>query len=257
MNNTQTKNQPEYTKPRWLRDLLRFTPLKSQFVLSGNVRDLQACEVAPGIITAQPLTNALCDGLREAGYAQLVIWNPLVGFTVNEGRIGDQESADAILSNLGFTPVGSAAPGGIDILTTTLERVVNLPGPPSALVIDFASRLTMRTESLSAAEHNLFTRALVLGHTAQTRPVGEHRRPFFNTIVWIMDKEGDLPDWILIGNPRVRHIPVSRPDSAARRALSRALLRGVPGSQQAAPGILTEAERAFVDGSEGLFLSDM
>jgi len=257
MNNTQAKNQPEYTKPRWLRDLLRFTPLKSQFVLSGNVRDLQACEVAPGIITAQPLTNALCDGLREAGYAQLVIWNPLVGFTVNEGRLGGQESADAILSNLGLTPVGATAPGGIDILTATLERVVNLSGPPIALIIDFASRLAVRTESLSAPEHNLFTRALVLGHSAQTRPVGEHRRPFFNTIVWIVDKEGDLPDWILIDNPRVRHIPVSRPDNAARRALSRALLRGVPGSQQAAPEIMTEAERAFVDGSEGLFLSDM
>jgi hypothetical protein len=39
-------------KPRWLRDLLRFLPLKSQFVLSGNVRDLQASEVAPGIVTA-------------------------------------------------------------------------------------------------------------------------------------------------------------------------------------------------------------
>jgi hypothetical protein len=31
-----------FESPRWLRDLLRFLPLKSQFVLSGNIRDLQA-----------------------------------------------------------------------------------------------------------------------------------------------------------------------------------------------------------------------
>ena len=36
-----------FEKPRWLRDLVRFLPLKSQFVLTGNVRDLQITEVAP------------------------------------------------------------------------------------------------------------------------------------------------------------------------------------------------------------------
>jgi len=39
-----------HERPRWLRDLLRFVPLKSQFVLSGNVRDLQLCELAPGTV---------------------------------------------------------------------------------------------------------------------------------------------------------------------------------------------------------------
>ncbi|WP_172398601.1 hypothetical protein [Gilliamella apicola] len=43
----------QFNKPRWMRDLVRFLPLKSQFVLSGNIRDLQACEVAPQVITPQ------------------------------------------------------------------------------------------------------------------------------------------------------------------------------------------------------------
>ncbi|MES2069871.1 MAG: AAA family ATPase [Pseudomonadota bacterium] len=257
MNNNQNDSQLEFIKARWLRDLLRFLPLKSQFVLSGNVRDLQACEVAPGVVTAQPLTSTLCDSLREAGYEQLVVWNPLAGFTVNASRAGPKDSSDAILGNLGLKPVDGAASGGIDVLSMVLERLVGFPSPPMALIIDFASRLTVRTESLSAVEHSLFTRALVLGHTAQARPHGEHRRAYFNTIIWIVDKEGDVPDWILIDNPRIRHIPVSKPDSAARRALLPALLRGVPDSQKASPEVWAEAERAFVDGSEGLFLSDM
>lgn len=246
-----------YVKPRWLRDLLRFLPLKSQFVLSGNVRDLQACEVAPGVVTAQPLVSALADNLREVGYAQLVVWNPVSGFAVPEGRVPPVERGDETLQRLGLTPVGDAAPGGIDALAACLERLTALTGPPIALVVDFASRLAVRTESLSAAEHNLFTRALVLAHAVSARPAGEQRRPFFNTVIWVVDKEGDLPDWLLIGNPRIRHIPVSKPDSAARRALSGALLRGVPGSQGAPSTTLEEAESAFVDGSEGLLLADM
>jgi len=257
MDNHQIKPPQEFVKARWLRDLLRFVPLKSQFVLSGNVRDLQASEVAPGVVTAQSLTSTLCDGLREAGYAQFVVWNPLHGFTVNANRSSPEAGTDALLAELGLTPVDGAAPGGIDVLGNVLERLVGLSGPPTAMIVDFASRLTVRTESLSAAEHALFTRALVLGHTAQARPHGEQRRPFFNTIIWVVDKEGDVPDWILIDNPRIRHIPVSRPDSATRRALSRALLRGVPGSRQASPEAVEAAERAFVDGSEGLFVADM
>ncbi|OXI79062.1 ATPase [Burkholderia sp. AU31652] len=248
---------PAYVKPRWLRDLLRFLPLKSQFVLSGNVRDLQACEVAPDVVTAQSLVNTLGDNLREAGYAQLVVWNPVSGFTVPDSRVSHTEPPDETLRRLGLTPVDGTAPGGIDVLTACIERLVALPGPPVALVVDFASRLAIRAETLNPAEHTLFTRALVLAHMAAPRPAGELRRPFFNTVIWIVDKEGDLPDWLLIDNPRIRHIPVSKPDSAARRALAGALLRGVPGAQAATPDHLAEAASAFVDGSEGLLLADM
>ncbi len=38
---------------RWLKDLNRFLPLKSQFVLSGNTRDLTAYEIEPGLVVAQ------------------------------------------------------------------------------------------------------------------------------------------------------------------------------------------------------------
>lgn len=58
----------DYERPRWLRDLLRFLPLKAQFVLSGNVRDLQLSEIAPGTVAAQPLTAVLGAELLRAGY---------------------------------------------------------------------------------------------------------------------------------------------------------------------------------------------
>ena len=48
-----------YERPRWLRDVLRFLPLKPQFVLSGNVRDLQLCELKVGSIATLPLFEVL------------------------------------------------------------------------------------------------------------------------------------------------------------------------------------------------------
>jgi energy-coupling factor transporter ATP-binding protein EcfA2 len=246
----------DFVKPRWLRDLCRFLPLKSQFVLSGNVKDLQTQEVAPGRVMTAPLLSVLTAELGAAGFARVVVYDPVGGFRVEAPPGGDVD-ADSVLRGYGLTPSTGVAPAGIDLLASTISRIVPGDGPPTALVVDFASRLVGRSDALSPAEQQLFTRALVLSQTAQARPVGIDRAPLYNTVLWTVDKEGDLPDWLVINNPRLRHIPVSRPDSAARRVVARSLLRILPGSREVAPEVLRAAEDDLVDGTEGLLLLDL
>ncbi|MCP3367755.1 AAA family ATPase [Bradyrhizobium cajani] len=238
-------------RARWLRDLMRFLPLRSQFVLSGNTRDLQIHEVGPGEVTAAPLSRVLPDILKAAGYGRIAWFDLLNGFR-------DIEPADgSYLTQLGLVPTAGTAAGGIDLLSTTLERHVMAEGQPSALIVDFASRLIARNEALSPAEHQLFARALILSHAARPRPAGDKRLPFFNTVVWIVDKEGDLPDWFLIGNPKIRHVPIGRPDHLSRRSMIRSLVRSLPGAQNADQSELEKCTQGFVDETEGLLLLDV
>lgn len=246
-----------FESPRWLRDLLRFLPLKSQFVLSGNIRDLQASEVTPGTVTAQSFNQTLSNALLDAGYAQVIAWDPVSGFRVVDKPGCAPEAGKTLLQELGLTPVNGVAPAGIDLLGATLPRLVGRAGEPIALIIDFASRLVVRNDSLSAAEHQLFTQALVQSHQARSRPATELRKPFFNTLLWLVEKEGDLPDWLLVDNPRLRHIPVSKPDQLSRRALAPALLKGLSGSQGASEVVMHQAVEAFVQNTEGLLLLDL
>lgn len=246
-----------FESPRWMRDLVRFLPLKSQFVLSGNIRDLQASEVAPGTVTALSFNQTLCDTLLAAGYAHVLTWDPVTGMRAIGKPDSDPAAGQTLLKELGLTPVDGAAPAGPDLLAATVQRLVNRAGPPIALVIDFASRLVVRNDSLSAAEHQLFTQALVHSHQARNRPLPELRKPFFNTLLWLVEKEGDLPDWLLVDNPRLRHIPVSRPDQLTRRALAPALLKSLAGSQEASEDSTREAVDAFVQNTEGLLLLDL
>jgi ATP-dependent Clp protease ATP-binding subunit ClpA len=245
-----------FQKPRWLRDLLRFLPLKSQFVLSGNIRDLQACELAPGTVAPQSFNQTLCDALLDSGYAQVLAWDPVSGFTVL-GRPGSGfDAGEKLLTELGLSPRNGMAAAGIDLLAATLDRLVNRTSDPVALIVDFASRLLVRSDALSAVEHQLFTRALVLSHQTRSRPAGEPRKPFFNTVLWVAEKEGDLPDWLLVNNPRLRHISVALPDQPARRALASGLLRGIGGARMDAAN-LQQTVDAFVEHTEGLLLMDM
>jgi hypothetical protein len=245
-----------YIKPRWLRDLLRFLPLKSQFVLSGNVKDLQTQEVTPGVVAATPLLSMLAAELTAAGFSHVLLYDPVTGFRVS-GTDGIDSEADGVLQHFGLTPANGAAPAGPDLLAASLERVVTSEGSPTAVIVDFASRLLSRADHLSPAEQQLFTRALVLSQTSRPRPVGPDRTPMFNSVLWVVDKEGDLPDWLVVDNPRLRHIPISKPDRSARRAVASSLLRSLPGGREADSGVLKQAEDDLVDETEGLLLMDL
>ncbi len=146
-----------FQTPRWMRDLVRFLPLKSQFVLSGNIRDLQACEVVPGTVTAQSFNQTLCNALLDTGYGHVLAWDPVAGFRVLGKPGSDPAPGQALLQELGLTPVNGAASAGIDLLAATMQRLLARTDTPVALIIDFASRLAVRSDSLNAAEHQLFT----------------------------------------------------------------------------------------------------
>ncbi len=245
-----------HPRPRWLRDLERFLPLKSQFVLTGNVRDLQARSLG-GVVTTASLASVIAASLADAGYGEVLAYDPISGFRLLDRPDGTQGNFEKVFASLGLTGTNYVAPAGLDLFGSALERLVQLDGPPIALIADFASRLVVRHDALSPAEHQLFTRALILSQTASARPVGPDRAPRFNSVIWILDKEGDLPDWLIIDNPRLRHIPVSPPDRTVRRALAPHLVRTLPGAKTAAADTLMAAEDVLVDDTEGLLLMDL
>ena len=245
-------------RPRWLRDLARFLHLKPQFVLSGNVRDYQIAQAAGGHAVAMPLIDVIAAELYSGGYAGVVIYDPGNGFQVLPSGDHDPNIVASILTRFGLTPGnGGAAPAGLDLFAEVLQRLATATDEPHALIVDFASRLLSRADHLTPAEHAAFTRALIVSHQASARPVGDPPKRFWNTVIWIAEKEGDLPDWFLVGNPRIRHIPVAKPDSRTRRLLAPSLLRPLAGFRGAPEETTRSALDAFVDQTEGLLLLDM
>jgi ATP-dependent Clp protease ATP-binding subunit ClpA len=228
--------------------------LKSQFVLTGNVRDLQAYEAAPQTLTPLGLVETLTETLYDEGFESVLRWNSVQGLQVLPPM--KAEKPTNLLKQLGVTEE-QASRLGLEALPPLLERFVGLPDEPAALVLDFASRLAVQNASMSVPEHDFFTRALVLSYQAKSRPHGPARKPFFNTVIWIAEKEGDLPDWLTIGNPRMRVIPIAKPDAAIRGMLSASMLRSLPDCREATPEVLEKAADVFVDSTDGLLLADM
>ena len=246
-----------FEKPRWAKDFLRFLPLKSQFVLSGNVRDRYPRASPSGDPMILPLVSYLGAELVEAGIGRVIGFDPARGFGV-PAIIGRDATGDqSYFSQFGITfDAGGRAPASIEKFFEIATTLASSAPEPTALIADFAARLIVRPEHMIELEHRGFTRALVTAHAVEPRPHPVTRRPYFNPIVWIAEKEGDLPDWFVIGNPRLRHIPIPKPDHIVRRSVVHGLMRSLPAGD-ATPDALAKAEDAFVDASEGLLVIDL
>src|SRR5262245_30432821 len=249
---------PEPEKPRWIRDLLRFLPLKSQFVLSGNVRDQFPLTLPSGGVQVLPLVPYLCGELRQAGFQHFLSYDVAQGFSAPVVLGLDPVKEREYFQRFGITfqPNGRA-PASLERLFEILEQLVRATDEPVALIADFASRLLLRPDLPTECEQRAFTRALVLAHTIQPRPVGPTGRPFFNPVFWIIEKEGDLPDWFVVANPRLRHIPVPQPDHLVRRAVAEILERSLDGGLEMGAEDFQRHTHAFIEATEGLLISDL
>jgi hypothetical protein len=244
-------------KPRWIRDLLRFLPLKSQFVLSGNVRDQYPFQLSPGApVQVLPLVPYVSSELREAGVKHFLGYDPAQGFSLPVVMGSDRACELEFFQQLGLPidETGRAATSP-ERFFEFLEQILLWTGEPVAVFADFASRLLLRPDHPTESEHRSFTRALVLAHSVQPRPVDG--RPFYNTLLWITEKEGDLPDWFVIGNPRVRQVPVPKPDHLVRSAVAESLARSLRDVSKLDDTARTRHIRAFVETTEDLLVVDM
>jgi hypothetical protein len=176
-----------------------------------------------------PLVSYLGAELVEAGIGRVMGFDPARGFCV-PAIIGRDASGDqSYFSQYGITfDVGGRAPASIEKFFEIATTLASSAPEPTALIADFAARLIVRPEHMIEIEHRGFTRALVIAHAVEPRPHPVTRRPYFNPIVWIAEKEGDLPDWFVIGNPRLRHIPIPKPDHIMRRSVVHGLMRSLP-----------------------------
>jgi Cdc48 subfamily AAA family protein len=253
--------------PGWLKELHQFLPVKSQFVLSGNVRDQYAIP-APGderfpvlerTYELFTLKDAIMEILWEAGYRYFVSADPIHGLTVLAPPAAPSEqyeqSARRFFEKRGeafklafkqASPRFSAA-ASFDRAVEFAEALANDPSEKCAIFFEY---LMGQTEQGQTKESTPFVRSLISSYEAPVHEVG------FNPILWICDRENDLPPWFSLNNPRVRSLFVGRPDALIRTRVIRDLIKQLPDCPAGA------AERAaivetFVHQTEGMTTNDL
>jgi len=245
-----------FTKPRWIRDFIRFSPLKSQFVLTGNIRDFQISAVTNGFCRWNTLEDFLALELKALSYGAVLTFDPVNGFDFPLIFDCPQEKQKEITQTLEL-PIGLSSPPTLIEFSLALERIAFAQGEPIALIANFSSQLIVQPDGLSRNEHDAFTRAFIASQRATSRPIGTPPKSYFNSIIWVVDKEGDLPDWLVVDNPKLRSIPISKPDTTVRKAFIGSLLRSLRGYRDIEERAQNAAINAFVEQTDRFLLMDL
>jgi energy-coupling factor transporter ATP-binding protein EcfA2 len=261
---------PELT-PRWLRDLERLLPIRSQFVVAGNIRDHFLTPLGnaqpDSPLTPAPLTRSLWTTLHRQDYRFLLIFDPVEGLRPypNEPetvalatRLFDLKLQD------GFMPMR------LDRLTGIMKRLTRMREARCALLIDFASRLARHPDQLSAEEHAFFLaaerlavhavpivgRPAVVADVANPTTTGAGSdKPRFNPVLWLLNRPQDLPSWFALDNVRVESLHVALPDFESRVAAASSYFTLFRETETASAEEQRTFARTFALATEGLPLT--
>ena len=219
---------------KWAKELLRFCSVNPQFILFGNIYDIYPFPKGDTHIPMN-LPKFLGALLTElGGYKSVIEFIPLEGFRVIRGELGGIKEKSVILKEV----------------YEMIEKLVN-SDTPTAVVLNFSSRLPSVSSEGDYEEfmYNLFRLSL------EANPKGNP--PLFNVLVFLVEKDNDLPAWYTLENPRVRSIPIPKPDIEVRRWMAKALINRFEGWEELDESKRKEIIESFVDLTNGMYAKEM
>jgi ATP-dependent Clp protease ATP-binding subunit ClpB len=197
--------------PSWALDMDRALPVQSQFIVSGNIRDVYPVMTDDGA-AFKPALDIVWDVLARRGYKFLLIYDP-----VDNLRLYAPEQAEAASLVEGLKLDGrNPSPASLERLGQILRSLSRSRNAAGAIVIDYASRLIARPQDLSAEERSFFVACEKLAHLTRHLRAPGGATPPFNPIVWLTNGANDLPHWFAVGNETIRPLVAGLPDREAR-----------------------------------------
>jgi hypothetical protein len=242
------------TTPRWIRDIARLTPIRSQFVVAGNIRDSFLTPLGSER-TLAPLLRCLWVHLCALDYRFLLVYDTVDGLrpypnepAVVEAatRLFDLKLADGVMAM------------SLETLIGVMRKVAGQREARCALVIDFASRISRQPDRLDASEHRFFVAAERLSLAANPIvPKGAdihsaNGKARFNPVLWLVNRAQDLPSWLTLDSTRVSVLSIGLPDFETRIEAARQLGPLFEGYDKAGEGERQKFAQTLAKMTDGL-----
>ncbi len=236
--------------PPFIRELDATLSVHSQYVLSGNLYD-SFLFPNDDEIALLPLRELLWEALQSSGMSCMLVYDLVDGLRVFPEDDDALAAAEKLLGKWDAKP-------SLEGLTKHLAAVAR-PAEQirAAFLIEGASRIAASPTDLQPAERDFFRFCEKLSRTARpVRAPGARPKPFYNPILWLVERPGDLPSWLVAENDSIRELTLPRPHLGDRQVTARLLARAFaadPETDHAA----SEACDAFAEQADGLTLQSM
>ena len=245
------------TWPQWINDIERLLPIRSQFILTGNIRDVFLTPSAGGAYLS-PLLSCLWARLEREGFEFILVYDRIDGVRVIPQTAAAQDKAAQLL---GLKLHDGLMPTNLETLESIFRKAVTLRDVRVATVIDYASRLTTTPQTPEANEYKFFAAmeklSLVANPVIQKAEPASSIKPLFNAVFWLLNRGQDIPSWFSLDSERIASISVVRPEYETRLSAAIVLAPQFRGDGETSAEALSEFSSNFAGGTDGMSLQAM
>jgi DNA polymerase III delta prime subunit len=246
------------TTPKWSREIDRFLSVKPQFVLWGNIHDQYPLETENGLALFN-LPNYLHYYLRKEGYVFSVNYEPAQGFTLlgEQGaeRNAKNETLIGEITGRQWRADTPFQPRDLAEAAEIMEILVGTKKASNQITVNFASRLNDLPQE--GIEEFFFRLNRLSRKCAPVFDKESRRKTKYNLLFWVLDKTNDLPAWYALDNPKVRVLPIPKPDNYLRRFIVDHFAKTIKGFGDVDAAKQEQNITMFTDQTSGLFASEI
>ncbi len=238
--------------PPWAEEIRRLLPVRSQFILSGNIRDIWLIQ-EDGKWVSYSQRQCLWLALQEDGYRFMLIYDPVDGVSVYPDTAREEAVRDfsLTLNGDGFIPAKH-----LDTLAGFMRQVAFCSQGRTALLVDFASRLVGNAQQMGEEQRQFFVACEKLATVAN--PLGPQGGPhLFNPIIWMTHRRQDLPPWFSLDSQRIAVLSLPVPDNDKRLNMALTLGRSFVGYDARNDIIRKKCTETFAGLTDAMRLQDM
>jgi len=183
---------------KWIKEISRYLKVKNSFILYGNIYDIYGYESDEKVLPLS-MDRFLSRYLKEKeGYKKIIKYEPLFGF---EG-IDFEYSKKVIV---------------LDDVYKTIEELFKEEGV--CVILNFSSRL-------QEIAHNDFTSFMykMFKYSLNATPKMIGNEPKHNLLMFLIEKENDIPSWFFMNNLSLKSIAVAKPNDTQREKIASHIL---------------------------------
>jgi ATP-dependent Clp protease ATP-binding subunit ClpB len=238
--------------PAWFREVGGSLGITPQFVLEGNVYDRYLLPSdRGGVRPVADLVSALWEALSAAGYEAMFCFDPTDGLRLL-AAVGDEGALAGQVLGRQLAP--DRNPLSLAALADDLRAIVHADRRV-AIVIERGGRLVTDVAQMGPEEHDFFRAGERLALTARPAPPAGRDVGLYNSVFWVVDRDRQLPPWLVAHADEVRSIAIPLPDYGDREQLAHMLLGRLDGWAEADDDARSSFVDRFTQQTEGMTLS--
>jgi ATP-dependent Clp protease ATP-binding subunit ClpA len=236
-------------KQKWVKELIRSVAINPQFMLWGNIYDIYPLQIDQGLKPLK-LNHYLAEVLAHEEYTLVLYFEPLYGLSILHGS---EEDAKLVSGE----NISKDKPTNMTLLKfiDTLEIIDRNKEISTATIFNFSSR------SEQSFNHEItnefYYKAFRLLYNSTPKKTINSNFVKYNSLIYLFDKENDIPAWYTTNNPKIKSIPIPKPDLYSREVIIQQLSRRISGYSELEDTKRLFNETLFIEQTNGLYVSEI